>query len=264
MTQPSTHRASPEAVRHVVLALLAQLAPEVDLRALRPDRPLREQIDLDSMDWLNFAVGVQERLGVAIPDEALARPVTLDALVALVASLSPTPLAATLALPRHHRLDGVDIVLRPMAAEDAPMEADFVRRLSELSRYKRFMGTVRELPEAKLRYLTDVDGVHHVALVATTLRDGGELQLGVARYVVEPSGTACEFAVAVDDAWQGSGLAGILMHALIDIARQHGLAIMAGSVLAANLPMLRFARQIGFEVQTDPDDAKTRRVVLKL
>ena len=52
---------SPEEIRSHVLAVIASIAPEADLRQLRSDRPLREQIDLDSIDWLNVVAAVCER-----------------------------------------------------------------------------------------------------------------------------------------------------------------------------------------------------------
>jgi acetyltransferase len=88
--------------------------------------------------------------------------------------------------------------------------------------------------------------------------------VGVARYVVDPAGTGCEFAIAVDDAWQGCGLAGILMRTLMDIARSRGLATMEGTVLATNNRMLRFTRQLGFGLQRDAEDRETVRVVRAL
>jgi len=152
------------------------------------------------------------------------------------------------------------VTLRPICAEDAPLEADFVRRMSSESRYKRFMAAMRELPQAKLKYLTEVDGVRHVALVATICHEGQEALVGVARYVVGPTGTDCEFAISVDDAWQGSGVAGVLMHTLMEVARTRGLRRMEGIVLATNSRMLKFMRQLGFSVQPDPDDRRTVRV----
>jgi L-amino acid N-acyltransferase YncA len=66
------------------------------------------------------------------------------------------------------------------------------------------------------------------------------------------------------DAWQGSGLAGFLMGALIDTARAHGLDRMEGTVLATNLKMLKFARQLGFSLQADTEDRETFRVARTL
>ena len=151
-----------------------------------------------------------------------------------------------------------------MRADDKPLEADFVRRLSSESRYERFMATVRELSPAKLAYLTEVDQVRHVALVAVVDPGGTPAIVGVVRYVVDPAGTSCEFAIAVDDGWHHSGLAGILMGHLVEVARARGLEAMEGFVLAANPAMLRLARQLGFASHHDPADRDTVRVALDL
>mgnify|MGYP003537342779 FL=1 len=64
-------------LRAVVIATLKTIAPEVEEGDLRPDRPLRNQVDLDSMDWLNFLIGLHEKLKVEIPEADYARLVTL-------------------------------------------------------------------------------------------------------------------------------------------------------------------------------------------
>jgi acyl carrier protein len=66
-----------EELRAVVIATLKTIAPEVEEGDLRPDRPLRNQVDLDSMDWLNFLIGLHEKLKVDIPEADYARLVTL-------------------------------------------------------------------------------------------------------------------------------------------------------------------------------------------
>jgi acyl carrier protein len=65
-------------LRAAVLAELRRIAPEVEEGELKADRPLREQVDLDSMDWLNFLVALHERLQVEIPESDYARLGTLD------------------------------------------------------------------------------------------------------------------------------------------------------------------------------------------
>jgi acyl carrier protein len=66
-----------EELRAVVVATLKTIAPEVEEGDLRPDRPLRNQVDLDSMDWLNFLIGLHEKLKVEIPEADYAKLVTL-------------------------------------------------------------------------------------------------------------------------------------------------------------------------------------------
>jgi acyl carrier protein len=64
-------------LRTVMIATLKTIAPEVEEGDLRPDRPLRNQVDLDSMDWLNFLIGLHEKLKVEIPEADYAKLVTL-------------------------------------------------------------------------------------------------------------------------------------------------------------------------------------------
>jgi acyl carrier protein len=69
------------ALAATVLDILRSIAPEVEPGDLDPTRPLRHQVDLDSMDWLNFLVALHERLGVNIPEADYARLATLDKLL---------------------------------------------------------------------------------------------------------------------------------------------------------------------------------------
>ena len=76
-------------VRAAVIGVLKSIAPELEEAELRPDRPLRDQIDLDSMDWLNVIVALHERLHVEIPESDYARLTTLDAVVAYIGARRP-------------------------------------------------------------------------------------------------------------------------------------------------------------------------------
>ncbi len=66
--------------------------------------------------------------------------------------------------------------------------------------------------------------------------------VGEARYVANPDGESCELGSVVADAWAKTGVAGLLMKALIHSARERGLATMEGIVLSTNSTMLRFVR----------------------
>jgi len=66
-----------QALRTEVLATLNDIAPEVDGDELIDDQPLRNQVDLDSMDWLNFLIGLHRKLGVEIPESDYAQLTTL-------------------------------------------------------------------------------------------------------------------------------------------------------------------------------------------
>ena len=260
-----------EAIRTAVLAAIQAVAPETDPRRIAGDRPLRDTVDLDSLDWLNVLDALQTRFAVEIPAVERARIATLDALVGCIASLLGAPPAAPPAqahatgLPHAQWVvDGRVVTVRPIDRDDAALETDFVRHLSAESRHKRFMSPITELSPGKLAEMTDVDQLRHVALAALVDVDGQPAFVGVARYIVDATGRRCEFAIAVADAWQGSGLAGLLMQALIDVARARGLAAMEGDVLRTNRKMLGFARQLGFVPQRDASDAQTLHIVRAL
>ncbi|MGE5170183.1 MAG: acyl carrier protein [Rudaea sp.] len=74
------------ALRATVLETLRRIAPEVAAQSLKQDVPLRDQVDLDSMDWLNFLIALHRKLGVDIPESDYERLVTLDDLVSYLRS----------------------------------------------------------------------------------------------------------------------------------------------------------------------------------
>jgi acyl carrier protein len=75
-------------IRNRVLECLGKIAPEADLATLSPSVPFRDQLDLDSMDFLNFVVALDEALHVAVPEADYGALTTLDDCVAYVARRS--------------------------------------------------------------------------------------------------------------------------------------------------------------------------------
>jgi len=75
-----------EEIRQVVLAELKRIAPE--LEDVAPTKPLRDQVDLDSMDWLNFLVALNERLKIEIPEADYRKLGTLEQIVDYLAKKS--------------------------------------------------------------------------------------------------------------------------------------------------------------------------------
>lgn len=76
-------------IRSGVVACIKSIAPELEAAELSDDRPLREQVDLDSMDWLNVIVGFHERFKIDIPEADYAKLVTLKDIVAYLAAKLP-------------------------------------------------------------------------------------------------------------------------------------------------------------------------------
>lgn len=68
-------------IRHIALDALQHIAPEIDMETLRPDRLLRDEVDLDSMDWLRYIAALHQQLGVNIPEADYQLLTSIDAVV---------------------------------------------------------------------------------------------------------------------------------------------------------------------------------------
>jgi acetyltransferase len=160
--------------------------------------------------------------------------------------------------------DGTDITIRPIRAEDAQIEQDFVRGLSVQSRYFRFMNSVQELSSAMLIRFTQIDYSREMALIAVAEEQGKETELGVTRFTMNPDGESCEFALVIADHMCGKGLGSKLMTALLEAARSKGLRFMVGEVLKTNTSMLQLMTRLGFtseESAENPDITIVHKVL---
>src|SRR4249920_4165931 len=109
--------------------------------------------------------------------------------------------------------DGTVVTIRPISAADLALEQEFVEGLSASTGYQRLM-SARHLSLEELRHLTDIDPERELALIATTLVEDRERQIGVARYVKEPRSSDAEFAIVLSDDWQRRGLGSRLLATL--------------------------------------------------
>jgi RimJ/RimL family protein N-acetyltransferase len=135
---------------------------------------------------------------------------------------------------RYVLTDGTRVLIRPIEAGDKPRLAAALGRLSAQSIRRRFLAAKPSLSHAELRYLTEVDGTDHLALVAF-LEDDPERVAGVARCVrLEPGGDVAEFAIVVGDPVQRLGLGRVLATELADAACRVGIRRFAATTLVDN------------------------------
>jgi acetyltransferase len=161
---------------------------------------------------------------------------------------------------------GEAATIRAIRPEDAALERDFVHRLSEQSRFLRFMFGLQDLTPAMLSKFTQIDYDRELALIVVVAGDqpGSERQIGVARYITLPDEETCEFAIVVSDEWQGKGVARQLFQWLIEVARERRLRLMTGITLRENTRMLDLARSLGFATRADKDEPELVRMTLAL
>ena len=159
---------------------------------------------------------------------------------------------------------GQAVTLRPLRREDHDIEHAFVSGLSPDTRHNRLLGGAVRITREYIEKLITVDYSRDMALAAVLMLEEREVLIGVARYVLEPGGRACEFALVVADAWQGRGIGRRLLEKLIAIANGRGLERIHGDVLSTNSPMLEFCRKLGFTLGRRPDDATVTRATLEL
>jgi len=176
-----------------------------------------------------------------------------------------TPPAYPQHLVRERRLfDGRTVTIRPIRHDDCDRVREFLNASSEEARYKRFQKWVHAPSNSLVHFLTDIDYDRHLAFVCTVPRAADEEIVGEARYIANADGVSCEFGVMIEDAWRKTGIAGLLMDALIHAARERGFATMEGLVLRSNLKMQRFAQALGFEVVPIEGERSTLCIVLDL
>lgn len=159
---------------------------------------------------------------------------------------------------------GRAVTLRPLRREDHDIEHAFVSGLSPETRHNRLLGGAIRITREYIERLTTVDLARDMALAAVVMHDDHEALIGVARYVLDPDGHGCEFAIVLADVWQGRAIGKRMMEKLIGIARTRGLARIYGDVLSTNIGMLEFCRRLGFRPARLPEDATVTRVTLAL
>jgi RimJ/RimL family protein N-acetyltransferase len=131
--------------------------------------------------------------------------------------------------------------------EDKSLFAAAFERLSPESVYRRFFQTKQQLSAEELRYFTELDFKNHVALVVTLPQQPDEL-IGVGRFVRLPAPAPqdrAEVAFTVADAYQGQGVATLLLRHLVPLAGRLGIRHFEAEVQPDNRQMLEVFEHSG-------------------
>lgn len=163
-----------------------------------------------------------------------------------------------------HRLaNGQQIYIRPISADDKWRLQEGLRNLSLETVRRRFLAAKPRFSSTELKYLTEVDGVNHLALVAISVPTGRLVAVARAVRLPEDPETA-EWAIVVADPLQGLGLGSHLMKRLADEAQAVGIHRFSASMLGDNVAVRRLLAQVTEHLESDVMHDGLREVLVDL
>jgi len=155
--------------------------------------------------------------------------------------------------------NGQSLTVRFVEPQDAEALQNYFRSLSVRSRYNRFLGAMRELPQTELGHFIHAGEDDRFSVIALMTVDGFETIVGEARYAFEPDAANFEVGLSVDDRWQAQGIGSTLLRNLECRAAAFGAEYVFGDTLRSNAAMLGVARKSGFAFAPTPNDWKLVR-----
>ena len=151
--------------------------------------------------------------------------------------------------------DGTEVTVRAIRREDRTNVLESFKGLDREAVYRRFFSPKKELSDAELKQLTEVDFSHVVALVVTTKAGKGETLIGGGRYALEDaeSPRSAELAFLTAEDYRRRGIAGLLLKHLKRLAEDAGVAQFEADVLAQNQPMIAVFKRSGLPMRQRRD-----------
>lgn len=145
-----------------------------------------------------------------------------------------------------HRLkDQTCVELRLVGPQDRKRYLKGFSRISARTNINRFHTFKTGFTEKELRYLLDIDNVHHLAIGAINC-NRNDMGIGIARYISQADNPArAEAAIVVIDEYQGKGLGKLLYRELMDRALENGIVTLSNTVMKDNRAMLHLLEQMG-------------------
>ena len=143
--------------------------------------------------------------------------------------------------------DGRQVILRAIRPEDEPLVEGMLQETSRETLYYRFFGQIPKISHQFLTRFTQIDYDREMAIIALLPKEqGGYKMVGVVRLVADAWRESAEYAIAVADPYQNSGLGTLLTDYILDIARDMNFRTVTAEVLSANTPMLKLFAKFGF------------------
>lgn len=145
--------------------------------------------------------------------------------------------------------NGVEVLVRPVIPADAPLLVDLFNKMTQRSRYLRFMTNIQELPEGLLHQFTHLDYHDSFAIACLVETDNQSEIIAVARYSHDPDEQIADLGVAVRDDWQHLGIGKSLLAKIIMIGKEQGISRFGSMMDPQNDIMKKTLRELGYQVK---------------
>jgi RimJ/RimL family protein N-acetyltransferase len=159
--------------------------------------------------------------------------------------------------------DGQLLWIRPIVPADAWRLQEALHELSPETIQRRYLGPKRRFTSAELRYLTEVDGADHIALVAMSPPTGRLMAVARAVRLPDEPDTA-EWAIVVADSLQGKGLGTHLVRTLVDEAHLQGIDRFSATIAADNRAAMALLAHVADQFERSSISRGVREVVVNL
>ena len=148
--------------------------------------------------------------------------------------------------------DGWRIFVRPIRPDDEFLIRDLLAHVTKEDLRLRFFDSIKEFSHQFIAKLTQLDYARAMAFVA--IDQASSEMLGVVWLYSDSIHETGEYAILLRSDLHGRGLGWVLMQLIIEYAKSAGLKRIDGQILQENSVMLKMCRELGFEVNTDPQD----------
>ncbi|QTA83036.1 Putative acetyl-CoA synthetase [Desulfonema limicola] len=211
----------------------------IRLSQLVTDFPEIEELDINPLiAWKDNVCAIDAR--VVIKASQVTSPLHL--------AVSPYPSRYEFHTSTH---EGIKLFIRPIRPEDAFLFTELFNSLSQQSIYFRFFSPIRQMSSEMLARFTQIDYDRQIALVAIHEDESGEHMLGAARIILERDPQKAEFAVMINENYQGQGIGAELLRQCLNIANERGIKKVWGIVLPENRQMLKLGKKLNFNIKHD-------------
>ncbi len=160
--------------------------------------------------------------------------------------------------------NGMDIVLRPIRAEDEPALKEFIDEQTKEDLRLRFFNAVHTFDHNEMAEFTQLDYEREMAFVATWFHNGAWRIVGVVRTATTPDNHTAEFGMMVSSQLKQQGLGSKLLQKMIDYTRKRGSKVLYAETMRENKAMQALARKVGMRVEDMPDEPQAVKLVMEL